>query len=306
VGRKTKDSGRDGLLVVDKPTGITSHDAVARLRRIVGQPRCGHSGTLDPDATGVLLVGFGRVTKLLPYLTVLGKRYVGDMVLGTETSTLDAAGDVLATYDMTAVTLADVVTAAAKFVGPIEQIPPMVSAVHVDGKRLHEYAREGIEVERPVRHVTIHELTVIGEVEPGVFRLDVSCSSGTYIRTLAADIGTALGGGAHLRNLRRTAVGPFGVNEAVTFDSLAQVATPDDLVLLSAAEAFRGRPMVQVSVEIAAGFLQGKMVRRADVGIAATDDGPWGAIAPDGTMAAVLEAFRETGLLKPSVVLARQ
>jgi tRNA pseudouridine55 synthase len=305
VGRKTKDTGRDGLLVIDKPTGITSHDCVSKLRRIVGQPRCGHSGTLDPDATGVLLAGFGRVTKLLPYLTELGKRYVGDMVLGTETSTLDAAGAVTASYDMGGVTLDDVMTVASRFVGPITQIPPMVSAVHVDGKRLHEYAREGIEVERPVRHVTVHSLTVLGEVEPGVFRLDMACSSGTYIRTLAADMGTALGGGAHLRGLRRTAVGPFGVDEAVTMESLME-SPNGGARLLTAAEAFRGRPMVAVPGSVAAGFLDGKLVRRDELGVGAEDVGPWGAVGPDGVMVAVLEAFRDTGLLKPAVVLARQ
>src|SRR5688500_17166019 len=138
----------DGLVVVDKPAGGTSHDVVARCRKIFGQKRVGHSGTLDPDATGVLLVGLGRATRLLRFLTDLPKSYVGDLVLGTSTSTLDAAGEVTGTWDMGAVTLADVRAAALAFVGEIQQIPPMVSAVKVGGKRLHELARAGVEVER--------------------------------------------------------------------------------------------------------------------------------------------------------------
>ena len=211
----------DGFGVVDKPTGWTSHDVVARCRKIFGQKRVGHAGTLDPDATGVLLVGLGRATRLLKFVGDLEKAYVGDVVLGTTTSTLDAAGDVTATFDMGAVTIDDVRVAAAKFVGDIEQIPPMVSAVQVGGKRLHALAREGIEVERAPRPVTIHSITVLAEESPGVFTLDVVCSTGTYIRTLADDIGRALGGGAHLRNLRRRAIGSFVAADAVPLDALA-------------------------------------------------------------------------------------
>lgn len=213
----------DGFVVVDKPTGWTSHDAVARCRKIFHQKRVGHAGTLDPDATGVLLVGLGRATRLLKFVSDLEKAYVGEIVLGTTTSTLDAAGDVTGTFDMGDVTSEEVATAAAKFVGDIEQIPPMVSAVQIGGKRLHALAREGIEVERPPRPVTIHSIDVLGEPAPGVFTLDVVCSTGTYIRTLADDIGRTLGGGAHLRNLRRRAIGPFTADEAVQLEEL----TPD-------------------------------------------------------------------------------
>jgi tRNA pseudouridine55 synthase len=213
----------DGFVVVDKPTGWTSHDAVARCRKIFKQKRVGHAGTLDPDATGVLLIGLGRATRLLKFVGDLEKAYVGEVVLGTTTSTLDAAGEVTGTFDMAGVTRDDVVAAASKFVGDIEQIPPMVSAVQIDGKRLHDLARKGIEVERKPRPVTIHSIDVLEEPAPGVFRLDVVCSTGTYIRTLADDIGRALGGGAHLRNLRRRAVGSFVVDGAVPLEEL----TPD-------------------------------------------------------------------------------
>ena len=133
----------NGLLVIDKPAGWTSHDVVAKLRKVLGTKKVGHAGTLDPDATGVLLVGVGTVTRLLRFLTAQSKRYVGDMVLGVETSTLDAAGDVTATHDMTNVTFDDVLAALPRFRGQIEQVPPMVSAVKVGGRRLHELARRG-------------------------------------------------------------------------------------------------------------------------------------------------------------------
>src|SRR5262245_4470470 len=159
----------DGLVVVDKPCGWTSHDVVAKLRKVFGQKRVGHAGTLDPDATGVLLVGLGRVTRLLRFLTALGKSYEGELLLGVETNTLDAAGEVVATHDMSGVSLDDVRGAAAAFVGDIEQVPPMVSAVKVGGRRLHELAREGVEVERQPRPVTIRRLEVEPTSDPLVF-----------------------------------------------------------------------------------------------------------------------------------------
>src|SRR5438067_11102238 len=203
-----------GLAVVDKPAGWTSHDVVAKARGVLGTKKIGHAGTLDPDATGVLLLGVGKGTRLLRFLLDLPKSYVAQVVLGAETTTLDDSGDVTATYDMSGVTLEDVRAAATRFIGDIEQIPPMVSAVKVDGRRLHELAREGKEVERAPRPVTVHRLDVEATVEPLVFGIAVECSSGTYVRTLAADLGHALGGAAHLRRLRRTAVGPHTLDEA--------------------------------------------------------------------------------------------
>ena len=191
------------------------------MRRVLGERRVGHAGTLDPDATGVLLVGLGRATRLLKYVGDLEKGYVGEVVLGSSTSTLDASGEVTATFDMSRVTLDDVRAAASKFVGDIEQIPPMVSAVQIGGKRLHALAREGVEVERAPRPVTVHSFDVRDWAEPGVVAIDVVCSTGTYIRTLADDVGRALGGGAHLRNLRRRAVGSFTVADAVPLDELS-------------------------------------------------------------------------------------
>jgi len=288
--------GPDGLVVVDKPAGWTSHDVVAKSRSLLGTRKVGHAGTLDPDATGVLLLGVGRATKLLRYLSPLGKSYVGEMVLGTETNTLDDSGEVTATHDMAGVTLADVVAAAAAFVGPIEQIPPMVSAIKIDGRRLHELAREGIEVDRPARPVTIHALEVTpGPPDgPGVFTLDVTCSSGTYIRTLAADIGTALGGGAHLRNLRRTAVGPYTLDDAVPLEKVS----PD--VVRPMVEAVRHLDATIVEAETAAAVAVGKVLEAEGLGV--TGDGPWAVLSADGALLAVYESFRGT-TVKPSLVI---
>lgn len=204
-----------GFVVVDKPAGMTSHDVVARLRRRFNERRVGHSGTLDPDATGVLIVALGNATRLIQFLGGLPKSYTGEVVFGTATNTLDASGEVVATCDMSALTLDAVRTAATRLTGEIMQVPPMVSALKVGGRRLHEIAREGGEVERAPRPVTIHRF-VVGDVveridENPVVAIDVTCSSGTYIRTLAADIGELLGGVAHLRNLRRRAIGDFVV-----------------------------------------------------------------------------------------------
>jgi tRNA pseudouridine55 synthase len=286
-------------VVVDKPAGWTSHDVVAKSRGLLGTRKVGHAGTLDPDATGVLLLGVGRATKLLRYLSPLGKSYVGEVVLGVETSTLDASGEVTATHSMPTFTVAEVAAGAARFVGAIEQVPPMVSAVKVGGRRLHELARQGIEVERAPRPVTIHALDVSpGPVgEPSVFTLAVTCSSGTYIRTLAADLGTALGGGAHLRNLRRTAVGPFTLDEAVPLDAVS----PD--VVRPLADAVAHLPSVVVDGPQVALVAQGRVFERAELGVPG-GDGPWAVVDPEGDLLAVYEPFRGQ-TVKPSVVLVR-
>jgi len=279
---------------VDKEAGWTSHDVVARCRRIFGQRRVGHAGTLDPDATGVLLVGLGRATRLMRFLTALPKTYVGEVVLGTATSTLDASGEVTGTWDMDTVGLADVRSAAAALTGAIEQVPPMVSAVKVGGRRLHALAREGIEVDRDARPVTVHRFEVAPGLEPGVFRIEVECSSGTYIRVLAADLGAALGGGAHLRNLRRTRIGSFTVEDARVVDEL----TP--AVVLSPAQALRDLDQVVVTAEMQQHIARGLPLDRVPLGV--TGDGPWGLVDGGHRLLAVYEAT-ETDRIRPSVVL---
>lgn len=292
--------GPDGVAVVDKPAGWTSHDVVAKARGLLGTRKVGHAGTLDPDATGVLVLGVGRATRLLRFLSAHGKRYTGEVVLGTATTTLDASGEVTGTWDMREVTPADVRAAAATLTGEIDQVPPMVSAKRVGGRRLHALAREGVEVERPPVRVRVDTFAVGDPVEPGVYPIEVACSAGTYVRSLAADLGAALGGGAHLRALRRLASGPFGIDEAVPLDELA----PERL--LPPVEALRGCPRARVDDEVAALVRNGRVLERRRLGIGAPgagDDGPWAVVDGAGALLAVYEPHRDDEV-KPAVVLA--
>jgi tRNA pseudouridine55 synthase len=284
----------DGLVVVDKAPGWTSHDVVAKCRGIFGQKRVGHAGTLDPGATGVLLVGLGRATRLLRYPGALPKSYVGEVVLGTETSTLDDEGAVTATHDMSGVALDDVRAAAQHFVGDIQQVPPMVSAVKVGGRRLHELARAGEEVDRDPRPVTVHSLDVEPGSEPGTFTVNVTCSAGTYVRVLAADLGHALGGGGHLRRLRRTAVGAFSLAEARPVEALGLEA------VLPPVEAMRGYPRVTVERGVADQVRHGRVLDAVALGLEGA--GPWAVIDADGTLLAVYEPY-EGDQIKPAVVV---
>jgi tRNA pseudouridine55 synthase len=283
-----------GLVVVDKEGGWTSHDVVARCRRIFGQRRVGHAGTLDPDATGVLLVGLGRATRLMRFLTALPKTYQAEVVLGTSTSTLDASGEVTGTWDMDRVALADVRAAAGSLTGSIEQIPPMVSALKVGGQRLHALARQGIEVERAARPVTVHRFVVAPGLAPGVFRIEVECSSGTYVRVLAADMGSALGGGAHLQNLRRTRIGSFSVEDAQLVDELTPAA------VLTPAQALRDLDQVVVQADVRRQVARGLALDRVPLGV--TGDGPWGLVDEGHRLLAVYEPT-ETDRIRPAVVL---
>ena len=284
------DPGPTGVAVVDKEAGWTSHDVVARARKLLGTRRVGHSGTLDPDATGVLVLGVGRATRLLRFITILPKSYTARIVLGTETSTLDASGEITVVHDMSLIGASDVRRAAAGLVGELQQIPPMVSAVRVGGRRLHEIAREGGEVDRAPRPVTVHHFEVAATADPAVYEASVSCSSGTYVRVLAADLGTALEGGAHLRDLRRVAVGSFTVDEARPVDGLQ---------LLPAAVGLRDLPGVIVDEGTAVDVGHGKVLDRDR--LAASGEGPWPVHGPDGTLIAVYEDLQ--GRVKPAVVL---
>lgn len=271
--------GATGLVVVDKEAGLTSHDVVARCRTIFGQRRVGHAGTLDPDATGVLLVGLGRFTRMLRFLSALGKSYTGEVVLGRATSTLDASGEVTGEWDMSAVTVDQVRAAAGELTGTVLQVPPMVSARKVGGKRLHALARAGVEVEREPRPVVVERFDVAPGPEPGVFEVTVDCSTGTYVRVLAADLGTALGGGAHLRNLRRTRVGSFTAQQARRLDVLgaADVLTP--------AAALRDLESFTVGPELVRNVVHGLALDRVVVG--AGGDGPWAVLDGGGELLGV-------------------
>jgi len=289
----------DGLVVVDKETGWTSHDVVAKLRRVYGQRKVGHAGTLDPDATGVLLVGLGRMTRLLRYLTDQTKTYVGEVVLGVQTDTLDASGSVVATADPSTVTVEGLAAAAADLTGDIEQVPPMVSAVKIDGKRLYQMAREGKEVERPARPVTVHRFAVAPALggEPNVHPIEVECSSGTYIRTLAADLGDAVGCGAHLRALRRTAIGSL-TSDAARVIQLIESDPASAVIPLRA--ALPDLAAVTLDPDTAARVRNGAKLS-AELFVSTGSAGPWRVHAPDGTLLAVYEPHR--GAAKPSVVI---
>lgn len=278
-------SGKHGLAVVDKATGWTSHDVVAKARGILGTRKIGHSGTLDPDATGVLLLGVGSVTRLLRFLSPLPKSYIAEFVFGVETNTLDAAGEVTARHEMS-FTADDVRVAASTLTGDILQVPPMVSAVQIGGQRLHDLARKGIEVEREARPVTVHRFATTPTDDPLVYRVEVECSSGTYVRSLAADLGAALGGGAHLRALRRTAIGPF--TEAI--------ATPlEAITLLPPGAAVAHLPTLVVDrARVAVGGVV--------PGDSAEGDGPW-AVFDGEELLAVYERSRDR--IKPAVVVLR-
>lgn len=211
----------NGIIIIDKERGFTSHDVVAKLRGIFGQKKIGHTGTLDPEATGVLPVCLGAGTKLCDMLTEKDKEYVAELLLGVETDTQDMTGKVLAERGVH-VTEEEVRQVCGDFVGDCEQIPPMYSALKVNGKKLYELARAGKEIPRAARPVSIRELEVLDCSLP-VVKLRVACSKGTYIRTLCADIGARLGCGGAMKSLRRTRSGSFGLEEAVTLGELQRL-----------------------------------------------------------------------------------
>jgi len=283
----------DGIAVIDKEAGWTSHDVVAKARKQLGQKKVGHAGTLDPDATGVLVLGLGSATRLLRFLSDLPKAYAGEVVLGTETSTLDAAGEVTATHDMAGVTLAQAQAAADALTGDILQVPPMVSAVKVGGRRLHELAREGKEVERAARPVTVTRFSLAATDDPLVFVADVECSSGTYVRTLAADLGHALGGGAHLRALRRTRIGSFTLEEAHPLE---------EMDVLPPAAAVAHLPSVVADADLAEAVGFGKVLPAEQLTHDDADEGPWAVSSESGGLLAVY-ARHKGDRAKPLLVL---
>lgn len=266
--------------MVDKPPGMTSHDVVARCRRALGQHgvsqrRVGHAGTLDPAATGVLLLGVGRGTRLLRFCEAYDKEYVAEVVFGAATTTQDAEGEVIAEKDALGLDAARVEKALERFRGEIEQVPPMVSAVKVGGEPLYRKARRGEEIERAPRRVVVHEaeLASFAPGERARATLRVRCSKGTYVRTLAADLGEALGTGAHLSGLRRTRVGPFGVADAIALDAVSTG------VLRPMADAVAGYPRHAVDAEAARALGHGKSLPAAGI------EGPYAVFGPDGLVA---------------------
>ncbi len=290
----------DGLVIIDKPAGWTSHDVVARTRRLAGTRKVGHAGTLDPMATGVLVLGVNRATRLLTYLVGADKTYTATIRLGVTTITDDAEGDVLEVQDASGVPSDALRAAVRDLTGPIEQVPSSVSAIKVDGKRSYARVRSGEAVELAPRPVTVHRFDLLAErvaEHEGTPVLDldveVECSSGTYVRALARDLGRALQVGGHLTGLRRTRVGPYGLERAHSLEQLQE-----SFVLLPAAEAARAAfPVRDLTDDEVTALGYGKRLAAAGQG-----EGPIAAISPDGRLVALLS---ESGAqARPVLVLA--
>jgi tRNA pseudouridine55 synthase len=257
-----RNAGPDGVLLLDKPPGVTSTRALAKAKRIVGSLKGGHTGTLDPFATGLLPLVFGEATKFSRFLLDSRKSYLATLRLGEETPTGDTESEVSSRRAVDA-SLARIDEVLASFVGLQSQMPPMHSAVHVDGRRLYEYARAGEEVERPAREISVEALGRV-DLEGGDLRVRVECSKGTYVRTLAQDIGAKLGCGAHLVALRRTGVGAFTLDEAVTFEALEADGEARARARLLPPEALAASlARLDATAEEALRFGHGRIIERA-------------------------------------------
>jgi len=287
----------NGFLLVDKPSGMTSHDVVAKIRKRFGTKKVGHAGTLDPMATGVLVLGLGVATRLLPYITDGKKAYEGTIRLGVATHTDDREGDVLSTSDTSAVTEEAIRSGLAAMVGTIMQRPSSVSAIKVDGKSAHQRVREGEVVDLPAREVTIESITV-GDIrrDDGFLDIDISvhCSAGTYIRSIARDLGDALNVGGHLTALRRTEVAPFAVNECGPFETVDAISVVNGIK--------RVLPVRTLSMEEMREISFGRQLE------ANADSSVYAAIAPDGEFAALItnRDFGGKNLATPIMVAVKE
>ena len=313
MSRDARGNAPSGLIVVDKPSGLTSHDVVARIRRLAGTRRVGHAGTLDPMATGVLVVGVEKATRLLGHLTLTDKEYQATTRLGQATDTGDAEGTITASQPAGHLSLAQVQAAAAALTGQIQQVPPTVSAIKVAGRRAYQLTREGAPPVLKPRPVTVWSFTVQavqparadspgaglpGAGLPGTapgdlldVAVEVRCSSGTYIRALARDLGEALGVGGHLTRLRRTRVGPYDLSAAHTLDELA-----DQLSVLPLAQAAAAAfPARELTADEARSLSHGG--RLPGVG---GETGPVAAFGPDGTLIALVQ--EKDGVARPLAV----
>lgn len=282
-------SAPDGLLIVDKPAGLTSHDVVARLRRLAHTRRVGHAGTLDPAATGVLVCGVGRATRLLGHLALAEKEYTATIRLGVTTTTDDAEGEVVRTAPAEGVRDGDIAAQLRRLTGPIQQVPSAVSAIKVGGVRAYAKVRAGEEVRLAARPVTVHRFELV-ERRGDDLDVAVTCSSGTYVRALARDLGAALGCGAHLTALRRTRVGPFDLASAHRLPELAERL--DVIALEAAVDAMF--PRRDVDAEQGAGLRHGRPLPPTGV------PGAVGVFGPDGDLLALV-ADRD-GAARPLVV----
>jgi tRNA pseudouridine55 synthase len=288
----------DGLLVVDKPGGWTSHDVVARVRRLTGERRAGHAGTLDPMATGVLPLGLGQGTRVLEYLSEAGKAYRAGVRLGISTNTYDAEGEVTAEASPAGISRSQIEQALLPFRGTFEQRPPLFSALKRHGTPLYRYARAGVEVDVPARTARLDDLRICA-YDPPDLELEIECASGFYVRSLAHDLGQALGCGAHLQALVRTRAGPFTLADAVGIEALAQAAEAKRLtsLLWSMDAPLRGRPAVILAKEHADDLVNGKTLSLTPPPVAPSG-GVCRAYSTDGELIGLVK-LAEDGTARP-------
>jgi tRNA pseudouridine55 synthase len=298
---------RQGILALKKPAGMTSHDCVFKIRKIFATKKVGHTGTLDPEVTGVLPICIGRATKIAEYMSDYGKEYIGEVTLGFSTETEDAHGEKVMEKEVESdISFDDIKAILRSLTGEIEQTPPMFSAVKVNGKKLYEYARQGIQVERPKRKVTIYELELLNEEKTlskdnPVFSFRVKCSKGTYVRTLAVAIGEKLGYPAHMSSLIRTASGPFTLSDCVTFEQLESSEVPVESYLSPLEKGIAHFPKWTVDKEIESKVLNGSVLSEPKD----LEDSPFGVYNEEGKCLAIYQLHpSKPGLIKPAKVLA--
>lgn len=298
---------RQGILALKKPAGMTSHDCVGKIRRIFSTKKVGHTGTLDPEVTGVLPICIGRATKIAEYMSDYGKEYIGEVTLGFSTETEDAHGEKVKEKQVDEdIDFGKIKEILQSLTGEIEQVPPMYSAVKVNGKKLYEYARQGIQIERPKRNITIYELELLNEEdvlrrENPVFSFRVKCSKGTYVRTLAVAIGEKLGYPAHMSSLIRTASGPFALSDCVTFEQLENTSLPLENYLFPLERGIAHFPKWTVDTETEAQVRNGSVLQKPKE----LEQSPFGVYNEEGKCLAIYQLHpSKPGLIKPAKVLA--
>jgi tRNA pseudouridine55 synthase len=298
----------NGVLPLFKPRGLTSHDCVIKVRKLFKTRKVGHTGTLDPEVNGVLPICIGKATKVVQYVTDYPKEYEAEITLGSSTTTEDQTGEIVEQKVVNTVfTKAEIEQVLQHFKGEITQIPPMYSAVKVNGRKLYEYARAGETVERPLRQVTIHDIQLLDEKSefsgnPLTFSIRVKCSKGTYIRTLATDIGKELGYPAHMSLLQRTASGPFSLNETITFDDIEKALERDEMTekLTSIEEALAFLPKWEVENDLAQKIKNGAVLENDDI-----KEERFVVFDEEGNCLAVYQQHpTKPGLIKPEKVLS--
>ncbi|MFV8827194.1 tRNA pseudouridine(55) synthase TruB [Alkalihalobacterium sp. APHAB7] len=299
----------NGILPLLKPKGMTSHDCVFRLRKLLKTKKIGHTGTLDPDVTGVLPICIGKATKVAEYMTDYPKEYVGVVTLGSSTTTEDSSGEVVEQRNVDMIpTIEQVKQVLQAFIGEVDQVPPMYSAVKVKGKKLYEYARAGIEVERPIRRVYIYDIQLVEEEIKRIdntvsFSFRVKCSKGTYVRTLAVDIGKKLGYPAHMSYLQRIASGPFQLSDCFTFEQLEDMVEKNEVqnVLLPIEDAIKHFPTIVVDKVTEEKIRNGSVLPQ----FKSLDENRFSVYNEDGVCLAIYQPHpTKQGLIKPEKMLS--